>query len=209
MGLFDILHVVETLNDILITKRNSCFRKLVCPELAFGLFAKVVAVHQEQDFFSRGIIEQTIRRCACGKCFTSTRCKDNQSLFLAMLKAQFQVANCIVLALAQTSFGLRLHCGDRRHFCKFRTKFCTNCDFFRREHLFKFKELQRLSSSEIPSVAEQQLVAITHEKEWQRFCPCLVPRKRPCGILCSLFSNVHPQRVLCTFSLKNTNSLSI
>ena len=45
MGLFDILHVVETLNDILITKRNTCFRKLVCPELAFGLFAKVVAVH--------------------------------------------------------------------------------------------------------------------------------------------------------------------
>ena len=31
---------MKALNDILIAKRNPCFRKLVCPELAFGLFAE-------------------------------------------------------------------------------------------------------------------------------------------------------------------------
>ena len=77
MGFFYILHIVEALNHILITKRDSRFRQFVRSKLAFSLLAEIIAIYQEQDLFCRGVIEQSIRRRTRSKCFSGSRRKND------------------------------------------------------------------------------------------------------------------------------------
>ena len=81
------------MNVIKLGKLPIIIVRLKVHELLLRLFSQIFGIHQKQDAFGIGMLEQAINKGGSGKGFSCTRCHLNQGAGAVLFKRIFQIFN--------------------------------------------------------------------------------------------------------------------